>query len=276
MGAAAAGFGSLGRGLCGGLWSSAARGEAYLKAREGGGSFTRCGWRPARQLAAINGVWRRRDAVALFAVARAMRRLGQARGHVGGRPLSVASCCTARAVRRCSGATQRRAARRAVRPRGARGRARVGRVEWPGARARLGGSAASGSPGVSRGRSGGVSVRVRAQQRSRSGQGRRGRVEVGRSEGAHMRGRGGAPSGLRGAAERVRRSEGGRAERAWQRGERREEEGERKEKKRRKDKGKKRKMEKEKGKRRGEREIRAGADRGERSRMADRQPSGAG
>ena len=77
--------------MCGGLWSSAARGEAYLKARQGGGSLAGRGWKPARQLAAINGVWRRRDAVARFAVARAMRRLGQARGHVErGRPLSVA------------------------------------------------------------------------------------------------------------------------------------------------------------------------------------------
>ena len=93
-------------------------------------------------------------------------------------------------------------------------------------------------------------VLVRVQQRARSGQKRRGRVEVGRSEGAHGRGRGGAPSGLWGAAKRARRSEGGRAEHARQRGER-SEEGERKEKKRRKEKGK-RKMEKGKGKRRGE------------------------
>ena len=62
-------------------------------------------------------------------------------------------------------------------------------------------------------------------------------MEVGRSRGAHMRGRDGAPSGLRGAAERVRRSEGGPSAHG------REEKGVR-----RKERGKKRNKEKRKGK----------------------------
>ena len=80
-------------------------------------------------------------------------------------------------------------------------------------------------------------------------------MEVGRSGGAHVRGRGGALSGLRGAAERVRRSEGGgpSAHGREEKVVRREERGKKRKEEKRKGKGKWKKK-KEKGEKGEERE----------------------